>query len=49
MTLLFPLLFPPLCLIIIPICFTQRSHKDVRSYLLLKSGVDSDLPADQWA
>lgn len=43
----FALLFPPLSFIITPICFTQRCCKDVRSYLLLKSGVDTDLPTDQ--
>lgn len=35
--------------IISTICFTQRCCKVPRSYLLLKSGVDSDLPADHQA
>lgn len=35
--------------VLIPVCCTQRCCKEVRSYLLLKSGVDSDLPADHQA
>lgn len=43
------LLFPPLCFIITPVCFTQSRWKELGSYLFLKSGVDSDLPADHQA